>query len=114
MILHALSALSPSARASFYNLSYVNLPLDTDPDFDMGEVAIAIFQTNAVAAGDGQVGIFPRMARLNHGCVSAFNAVYSWRDHPGAIVVHALKDIKEGEVGSHVLAQIRMSSDEAV
>jgi len=66
-------------------------------DKDLNEVALAIFQTNAVSAGDG-VGIFPRMARLNHGCSRAFNSVYSYREKEGELVVHALKGIKKDEV----------------
>ena len=64
-------------------------------------LALAIFQTNSIAAGNGQAGIFPRVARLNHGCSKAFNSVYWWRadeGEEGLIVVHALKGIKEGEV----------------
>jgi hypothetical protein len=38
---------------------------------------LAKAQTNAIAAGD-MVGIFPKTARLNHGCSSAFNAAYNW------------------------------------
>ena len=45
------------------------------------------------------IGIFPRMARLNHGCSHAFNSVYSWREDEGVLTVHALKDIAVGEVG---------------
>lgn len=70
------------------------------PENHPDEVALAIFQTNAVAAGDG-VGIFPRMARLNHGCSSAFNVVYTWREWEKALVVYALKNIRKGEVSYH-------------
>jgi hypothetical protein len=70
------------------------------PESHPEEVALAIFQTNAVAAGNG-VGIFPRMARLNHGCSSAFNVVYTWREWEKALVVYALKRIRKGEVSIH-------------
>ena len=89
--------LSPSDHEAFFNLSYVNFPSGLDPETHRDEVALAIFQTNAVTAGNS-VGIFPRMARLNHGCSSAFNVVYSWRDRERALVVHALKAIKKGQV----------------
>ncbi|SJL07711.1 uncharacterized protein ARMOST_11061 [Armillaria ostoyae] len=81
---------------AFFNLSYVNFPKNMDPEAHRDEVALAIFQTNAVAAGEG-VGIFPRMARLNHGCSSAFNVVYSWRQAEDEIVVHALQNISKGQ-----------------
>lgn len=79
------------------NLSYVHLPKAVDPQKQPEEVALAIFQTNAVSAGEG-VGIFPRMARLNHGCAGSFNSVYSWREEEGALVVHALKNTSQGQV----------------
>lgn len=84
-------------REAFLNLSHVNLPEDLDPEVHSDEVALAIFQTNAIAAGTG-AGIFPKMARMNHGCSSAFNAVYTWRDKEEVLVVHALKKIVKGEV----------------
>ncbi|KAF5362840.1 hypothetical protein D9758_007114 [Tetrapyrgos nigripes] len=96
LIAQNLQRLSPAGYESFFNLSYVHLPENVDPDVDINEVALAIFQTNAVSAGN-DVGIFPRMARLNHGCSSAFNSVYMWREKEGVLAVHALKDIKKGE-----------------
>jgi len=85
-------------------------------DSSYEDVALSIFQTNSVSAGQNSVGIFPRMARLNHGCSSAFNVVsslvacflckklnvnkvYSWRPRDHVLVVHALKNITAGEVG---------------
>lgn len=99
LLLHSLAELSPSKRHSFYNLSYVNLPADLEPDSPAynEQLALAIFETNSIAAGNN-VGIFPRTARLNHGCSSAFNSVYTWREGEGALVVFALKSIKKGEV----------------
>lgn len=96
LISRLLDQASPSGREAFLNLSYVNFPEHLNPDNHPDEVALAIFETNAVAAGN-DVGIFPRMARLNHGCSSAFNVVYSWREREGGIVVHALKSIPKGE-----------------
>ena len=88
---------TPVDRESYMNLSYVRLPKRVDPRTQPEEVALAIFQTNAVAAGDS-VGIFPRMARLNHGCAGSFNSVYSWREKEEVLVVHALKSIRQGQV----------------
>jgi len=83
---------------NYFALSF--MPAETT-GFD--NVALAIMQTNAIAAGNG-IGIFPRTARLNHGCSSAFNAVYSWRDREGFLTVHAIKDIRRGDVSleSHI------------
>lgn len=80
------------------SLSYVNFPSHLDPWVHPEEVALAIFTTNAVAAGDSEVGIFPRMARLNHGCSRAFNVVYSWRESEKTLVIFALRDIRKGDV----------------
>ncbi|KAG6903287.1 hypothetical protein C0995_000182 [Termitomyces sp. Mi166 len=96
VIAKLLREASPKDREAVLNLSYVHFPENLDPETNPDEVALAIFQTNAVAAGKG-VGIFPRMARMNHGCSSAFNAVYTWRDKEEVIVVHALKKILKGE-----------------
>ncbi|KAI0072028.1 hypothetical protein K474DRAFT_1729905, partial [Panus rudis PR-1116 ss-1] len=98
LLLNSLARLSPRQRAAFYNLSYVNLPENLTPDTDAYHEALALatFQTNSISAGEN-VGIFPKTARLNHGCSSAFNSVYTWREAEGALVVHALKSIKEGE-----------------
>ncbi|KAJ3999858.1 hypothetical protein F5050DRAFT_1851328 [Lentinula boryana] len=97
LMTHHLSLLTPYQYAQFYNLSYVNFPADHDPEIDLAELALAIFQTNAVSAGVDSAGVFPRMARLNHGCSSAFNVVYSWREKEGLLVVHALKDVRKGQ-----------------
>lgn len=96
--------LSQLDREAYTNLSYVHLPTGVDPLKHPEEVALAIFLTNAVSTGDGNTGIFPRMARLNHGCAGSFNSVYSWREEEGALVVHALKPISKGQVGKLHLA----------
>ena len=99
LISSSVARLTPQQRLAFYNLSYVNLPsnLRQGTTGYNEAVALAIFETNAVAAGH-QAGLFPRMARLNHGCVFAWNAAYSWREDEGVLEVHALKPIKMGEV----------------
>ncbi|KAG5728618.1 SET domain-containing protein 5 [Termitomyces sp. T112] len=96
VIAKLLREASPKDREAVLNLSYVHFPENLDPETHPDEVALAIFQTNAIAAGK-RVGIFPRSARMNHGCSSAFNAVYTWRDKEEVLVVHALKKINKGE-----------------
>jgi len=93
-----LPTLSEGKRAALFNLSYVMLPpnLSKDaPDY-AAQVALAITQTNGIAV-DGSVGVFPNVSRLNHGCSSAFNAVYSWREKERKLVVYAIRPIKEGQ-----------------
>lgn len=104
----ALSKLDPEQLTSFHNLSYIEPPGGFDPEEELTpQVALAIFQTNAVAAGEA-VGLFPRMARLNHGCAGAFSAVYTWRDRESVVVVHAIKPIKKGDVRVTVFCVIAM------
>ena len=92
-----LAKLTPAQRASFWDLSYVNVPDELDNEENREVVALAIMQTNAVSAGEN-VGIFPRMARLNHGCSSAFNVVYFWRENEQILTIYAMKSIKKGQV----------------
>lgn len=96
LVFEAVANLSPPERNAFYSLSHVHLSADLPPDEHAARLPLAIFQTNAVSAG-AKVGLFPRMARLNHGCSSAFNTVYSWREKEGVLVVYAIKPIKAGE-----------------
>ncbi|KAJ7366577.1 hypothetical protein DFH08DRAFT_834857 [Mycena albidolilacea] len=96
LISRLLAAADPVGRAAFLKLSYVHFPEGLDPESNPAEVALAIFQTNAVAAGD-QAGVFPRMARLNHGCSRAFNVVYTWREREQQLFVHALRNISWGQ-----------------
>ncbi|PPQ81272.1 hypothetical protein CVT25_015056 [Psilocybe cyanescens] len=97
LIAERLQNLSPVKKEAFFNLSYVHFPEDLDPTEHVDRLALAIFETNAVSAGKDTVGIFPNMARLNHGCSSAFNVVYSWRNEQEGLFVHALKDVKKGQ-----------------
>jgi hypothetical protein len=108
LISQLLRNVDPAGRDAFYNLSYVHFPKGLDPNDHPEEVALAIFQTNAVAAGEA-VGIFPRMARLNHGCSSAFNSVYTWRQSQEALFVYALRDIRQGQVSSSCSFLSRLS-----
>ncbi|KAJ6512016.1 hypothetical protein C8R47DRAFT_1093165 [Mycena vitilis] len=96
LVWRLLHEAPPAGRAAFGNLSYVHFPEGMDPEAHPEEIALAIFQTNAVAAGD-RVGIFPRMARLNHGCSSAFNVVYTWREREQQLFIYALRNISKGQ-----------------
>ncbi|OCB84058.1 hypothetical protein A7U60_g8729 [Sanghuangporus baumii] len=91
-----LRNLTPSQRDEYYSLSYVH-PGKHLKSLSEDDITLAIFQTNGISAGDS-VGLFPRTARLNHGCSAAFNSVYSWRSREGNLVVHAIKQIKRGQV----------------
>lgn len=69
-----LALLSEEQRYEFFNLSHA------DTGIPEHQIPISIIQTNGIAAGSNQLGIFPRTARMNHGCSSAFNSVYSYRE----------------------------------
>ncbi|KAA1479529.1 SET domain-containing protein [Dentipellis sp. KUC8613] len=111
LILNMVRGLSPEQSEAFYNLSYVHLHPGLRPEVRAANVPLAIFQTNAVAAGSG-VGLFPNMARLNHGCSFAFNVVYSWREDKGVLMVYALKDIRKGEELLTTYTDTKRSRDE--
>lgn len=74
LIISLVSQLSPKQRDQFNALSHHAHPTAKDD-----EIPLAKFETNAISAGDN-LGIFPRTSRLNHGCSSAFNVAYSWRN----------------------------------
>ncbi|ELU40462.1 SET domain-containing protein [Rhizoctonia solani AG-1 IA] len=87
-----VDALPSTDKAVFLALSYAK------PNVSAQDIPFEIFQTNAISAGQRGTGLFPRTARLNHGCSRAFGAVYSWRDAEGVLVVHAIRDIPKGQV----------------
>jgi len=94
-----LTTLAESEQAALFSLSYVLFPPNVskdDLDYD-AQVALAITQTNGIAAGVRGVGVFPNVSRMNHGCSSAFNAVYSWREKEQKLVVHAIRPITQGQ-----------------
>lgn len=91
LIQSKVSALSATDQASFYALSYAK------PNVTESHIPFEIFQTNAISAGSGGTGLFPRTARMNHGCSKAFSAVYNWREGEGVMVVHAIRDIPKGK-----------------
>jgi hypothetical protein len=74
-----VSQLPQEKRDQFNSLSYHSKPHSSG-----SEIPLAIFETNAISAGD-KVGIFPRTARLNHGCSFAFNVAYDWRENEGQL-----------------------------
>ncbi|KAJ7855994.1 hypothetical protein B0H14DRAFT_3448793 [Mycena olivaceomarginata] len=80
----------------FLKLSYVHFPEGLDPEQPRGGRAGDIPDERGRGGGPG--GVFPRMARLNHGCSRAFNVVYTWRAREQQLFVHALRNISRGQV----------------
>lgn len=90
-----LKTLTPFQVQIYYALSHHAIPPKPNPgqkaENDEGAIAdylnqrtLSIFQTNAIST-DTDVGLFPRTARLNHACLGAFNAGYSWRGGEGVL-----------------------------
>lgn len=82
--------MSDSNLNTFLSLSYpstVHMADGTQKpiDLDGADMPLAIVQTNALAVEGGMLGVFPKAARVNHGCASAFNAVHHWRADDGKL-----------------------------
>jgi len=88
IVANELAKLTKEQKATYFGLANSNL--HDDP-------GVSIFQTNAVSVGPGKGGVCPKMARLNHACLGGVNSMYSFQENTGNIVVHALRDIQEGE-----------------
>ena len=72
----------------------------TDKTLNGPKTAFGIFKTNACGTGDGKVGIFPTIARINHSCVPNMRHTNLIRqlergelqgEHQGEIVVMQLE-----------------------
>lgn len=70
---------------------------------------VSIFQTNCMEVEDG-AGIFPNAARFNHSCNP--NAVFSWNEGIRKEVIHATRDIAEGEEITLSYCNITYDKDE--
>jgi SET domain-containing protein len=74
-----------------------------------------IIQNNGVAlwkGGKPHLGVFPRMARINHACAGAFNMMFSWREAEEELRVYAIKDVKQGEELTITYIESRKPKDE--
>lgn len=56
---------------------------------------LTIFRSNAYNTGDSRVGLFPKIARINHSCTP--NSGNEWVEGAGYRVIYASRDIEEGE-----------------
>ncbi|KAG7087402.1 hypothetical protein E1B28_013372 [Marasmius oreades] len=105
-----LQNLTSAQTKALLSLSYTHLKTEKDETVNVNAknltprarylLAEGIITNNAVGInlnGQHSLGVFPRMARLNHACASGYNLAYAWRDDEGELRIYALKDIKEGE-----------------
>lgn len=67
--------------------------LDEDPTAPAN--LMSIFRTNAYNTGNGMVGIFPKIARINHSCRP--NAGNWWSERQQMRIIYAFRDITAGE-----------------
>ncbi|GJC78035.1 SET domain-containing protein 5 [Colletotrichum liriopes] len=109
----AFAALNATARAAF-----LSCPEHRDPD-DEAEAAWSrealVFRTNGFTMAGGTVGIFPRIAKLNHSCrPNAGTASVGGRGSEGAArrVIYAARDIDAGEEVTITYAPLVQTTDE--
>lgn len=83
-------ALSPEAQAEVLSLTY---HATAHEEATMDKLGL-IFRTNAYNT-DSQIGLFPKIARINHSCRP--NTSYYWSAKLNKRVVYASRPIKKGE-----------------
>lgn len=82
--------LSPAAQVEVMSLTYHATAVE---EATMDKLGI-IFRTNAYNT-DEQIGLFPKIARINHSCRP--NTSYYWSKKLNRRVVYASREIKKGE-----------------
>lgn len=108
-----MSSFTADQRAEYMSLWY-------EPATSTQDVLRAILMANSYSTHDS-LAVFPKAARMNHGCAGASNVAYSWRKGEGKFCesffvfvslrssseasyshrttdLHALRGVKEGEV----------------
>lgn len=98
----AYTRLSPDEQQAYLSCHEERVPGDEPsghplPADDEGSSSswrlMAIFRSNAYTMQDGQVGIYPKVALINHSCQpNVLNA-----DREGTRVIVATRDIRQGE-----------------
>ncbi|KAG8895891.1 hypothetical protein FRC01_012142, partial [Tulasnella sp. 417] len=84
-----VSTLTADQRAEYMALWY-------EPETPKQDVLRAIFMANSYSTHDS-MAVFPKAARMNHGCAGASNVAYSWRQGERRFYLHALRDVPKGE-----------------
>jgi hypothetical protein len=86
----AYEGLSPKQQEAFISLHDFRLPGEEDQN-----QLLTIFRSNAYNTGDSHVGLFPKIARINHSCRP--NSGNWWSDKAGQRVIYAARDISKDE-----------------
>lgn len=95
----AFAVLTPAQQTTYTRLHNHRFDFETpdsskDEDRRSTSHLMSIFRTNANINYE-KIGIFPKIARINHSCRP--NAGNAWSDSRNARVIYAYRDIEEGE-----------------
>ncbi|EDU47822.1 protein containing SET domain [Pyrenophora tritici-repentis] len=90
LVHHEFDALSPQQQEEVLSLTYYTKGANTTEEDKLA----TIFRTNAYMTDD-KVGLFPKIARINHSCRP--NTGYTWSKRLNKRVVFATRKIKAGE-----------------
>ncbi|KAF1838934.1 SET domain-containing protein [Decorospora gaudefroyi] len=90
LVREEFEALSPDAQEEVLSLTYHASSAEKTNTDALG----IIFRTNAYNTGD-KVGLFPKIARINHACRP--NTSYYWSEKLNKRIVYATRKIKAGE-----------------
>ncbi|TVY83742.1 SET domain-containing protein [Lachnellula suecica] len=82
--------LLPDQKEEFLDLHEFHFPSEESPNKLM-----TIFRSNAYNTGDNHVGIFPKIARINHSCKP--NSGNWWSEMTDQRVIYASRDIEKDE-----------------
>ncbi|RDL38986.1 uncharacterized protein BP5553_03326 [Venustampulla echinocandica] len=86
----AYEVLSPKQQEEFLGLHDFRFPSEQDQNR-----LLTIFRSNAYNTGDSKVGLFPKIARINHSCSP--NSGNWWSEKTDRRVIYAARDIEKGE-----------------
>ncbi|KAK1596432.1 SET domain-containing protein 5 [Colletotrichum navitas] len=111
----AFAALNATARAEFLSCPEHR---DLEADAAWSREAL-VFRTNAYTMPGGTVGIFPRVAKVNHSCRPNAGAATvggggggSGDEGPARRIVYAARDIRAGEEVTVTYAPLAQTTDE--
>jgi hypothetical protein len=89
-ITSAFGSLPLSDQNIFLSLHDHRFPSEQDQSH-----LLTIFRSNAFNIEDDRIGLFPKLARINHSCRP--NAGNGWSEKTQKRVIYAMRDIGEGE-----------------
>ncbi|KAK2037599.1 SET domain-containing protein 5 [Colletotrichum somersetense] len=111
----AFAALNATARAEYLSCPE-HRDLNDEADAAWSREAL-VFRTNAYTMPGGTVGIFPRLAKVNHSCRPNAGAVTvgggsGGDERPARRIIYAARDIRAGEEVTVTYAPLAQATDE--